>query len=193
MKRTLRGACCACTEEACGLSFGEVGMLRLDEDVFDFPMTASEVRSHLLLREDIYRLLRAYAREIAAVAKNDAPDVVRLLDLDALWNADGALFDPSDRRYLGCVLDATDALLQQDVIFEARLSSSKKGRAPILYPPLLALRRIGERRGRVMLSREANTPEPSDITLRDAAAMLRACGIGCVYTWENKEWKSVPL
>ena len=190
MRGNLREYCYNCADPNADFTVGEVHTVHFDGQPLAFPKTATEVREHLLLSEDVYRFMRDYAREVARIAEQEDFDVFRLLDLDVLWNRDGSLFDRSDRRYLSSVVNAADALLQKDLILEVRLSNAQKGSAPILYPPLIALRRIGEKRGRVMLS--SNEP-CSERMLKDAVAMLRACGIGCVYVRSGGEWKCIPI
>lgn len=175
-------------------SIGEIEKICFDDKVISFPKTEEEVRACIPWKQDIYRFLRACMEMMARLVDGDvAPEVIRLLDLDLLWNANGAWFDANDRRYLGYVLKATDALLQKDVVFEVRVLKHQKGRSPILYPPLLALRRIGERRGRVMLASEATAPDQLGASYGEAIALLRACGIGCVYYREKNGWKSKAI
>lgn len=175
-------------------SIGNIDAVCFDGKVIPFPKTSEEVRASLPLKEDIYRFLRACMEEMARLADGDnPPDAVRLYDLDMLWNTDGTLFDANDRRYLGAILDATDALLERDVVFEVCTVPYQKGRSPILYPPMFALRRIGERRGRVMLSSEATSPDLLGASYREAIALLRACGIGCVCYREENGWKSKTI
>ncbi len=164
------------------LIIGEVQTLKTEHGTaVPLPKNALELQSVLdEFDRDIYCFLRRYFSAVSDLQG----DAVRLLDAVSMW---GTLFDKNDHRYRKYALEAVDALLARNAVFEIRTQPRGCGE-PIAYPSVMLLRRIGERRGRVVLSSGAALPDHMCASFGEAILLLRACGIGGICEKKFDKW-----
>ena len=170
---------------ACELSIGAVQSLSVDGAIVELPQNTKALRDTLkFFGGDVYRFLQSYYRAASNLPAQLKCDVVRLFDATQIWSG---CFDEDDPRYRKYVLDATDHLIDSETLFEVRIrEEGSHGELPILYPSVLALRRIGERRGRVALTVKSDTLPI--LYLKNAMILLRSCGIGSVFAKKGDGW-----
>lgn len=142
---------------------------------------------------DVYRFAREYYRSVAQIVDKTGCDIVGHFDLVTKFNEGGAMLDEKDPRYLGPALEALDALLEKDVVFEVNTGAMSRGYRRLPYPSCILLRRIAEKRGMVTLSSDAHRKEHLLYAFKDALMLLKASGFGSVAVMTPDGWKDLPL
>ncbi len=175
------------------LFFGCVTTLSLGEERIPLADPAGLSR---LLREvyasDPYRLASAYFEAVATLPTRTHCDI--LSDLDPFFLLSRAFpgMDERDPRYLRPAVNAMEALLEEDVIFEVATDAPKTLRRPTRSSPAL-LGYLAKRGGRVALSSRAGTPGELCRGFREAVMLLRAAGFGSVEVLLAEGWRTVRL
>ncbi len=139
---------------------------------------------------DIYKLVRAYYERVAQVLDKTKCDIVGHFDLLEKLNKNERLFSSSDIRYRRAALEALDYLIERDAVFEINSGGIPRGYG-LIYPSGYLLRRIAEKRGRLVLNGDTHRKEFLMAGYADAVSMAHACGVGglCVLTpfgWETR-------
>ena len=91
------------------------------------------------------------------------------------------------------MLDALDALLAREVVFEINTGAIARGRRDVPYPMVYILRRIAERGGRVMINSDTHKKEHLMCAYERAAQLARSCGIGGFVVPTAHGWVTKPL
>ena len=141
---------------------------------------------------NIFRYLKCYYETVAELASVKEVDIVGHFDLVEKFNEGNQLFDPSDYRYRLPMLDALDALLEKDKIFEINTGAIARGYRNVPYPAAYILRRIAEKRGRVMINGDTHRKENLLVGYGEAVMLARSCGVGGLTVLQNREWLTLP-
>ena len=171
---------------------GAVHCLRMGDEYVFLDRSAKELRSVVkrYFGGDGYRLVSYYYQLVANLPTRTGCEIVGHFDLITKFNGDGSFFDEKDPRYLRAAMDALDALLERDVLFEINSSDCVAGLRKIPYPAPLFLHRIAERRGRVILSSDAHCAGDLMSGFLKSARIARASGLGSVWTLTETGWES---
>ncbi len=136
---------------------------------------------------------KAYFEAVARVESDTQCDIVGHFDLITKFNEQSAIFDVSDPRYMKAGLEALDALLEKDVIFEVNTGAMARGYRTTPYPAPIFLRRIAEKRGNVTLTADAHRKDCLTYGFDTALQILKASGIGSVLTMTKDGWKNIAI
>ena len=136
---------------------------------------------------------KAYFEAVARVEEDTQCDIVGHFDLLTKFNEHIPIFDMSDPRYIRAGLEALDALLEKDVIFEVNTGAMSRGYRTTPYPAPIFLRRIAEKRGNVVLSSDAHNKDRLTYGFDTALQILKASGIGSVLTMTKEGWKNIAI
>ena len=136
---------------------------------------------------------KAYFEAVARVEEDTQCDIVGHFDLLTKFNERTAIFDTTDPHYIKAGLEALDALLERDVIFEVNTGAMARGYRTTPYPAPIFLRRIAEKRGNVTLSSDAHNKDYLTYGFDKALQILKASGIGSVLTMTKDGWKSIAI
>ena len=136
---------------------------------------------------------KAYFEAVAKVEEDTQCDIVGHFDLITKFDERAAIFDASDPRYIKAGLEALDALLERDVIFEVNTGAISRGYRTSPYPAPIFLRRIAEKRGNVTLNSDAHNKNYLTYGFDVALQLLRASGIGSVLTMTKDGWKNIAI
>lgn len=136
---------------------------------------------------------KAYFEAVARVETDTQCDIVGHFDLLTKFNERAAIFDTSDPRYIKLGLEALDALLEKEVIFEVNTGAMSRGYRTTPYPAPIFLRRIAEKRGNVILSSDAHSKDRLTYGFDVALQILKASGIGSVLTMTREGWKNIAI
>ena len=142
---------------------------------------------------DVLRYAKAYYENAARVAQTTNCDIVGHFDLLTKFNEQAAVIDEGDPRYVAYALEALDALLERDVIFEVNTGAISRGYRKTPYPSPFLLRRIAQKGGRVVLNADAHAKEHLLYAFDKATELLRVCGFGSVMMMTPFGWKSRAL
>ena len=136
---------------------------------------------------------KAYFEAVARVEEVTQCDIVGHFDLLTKFDERAAIFDTSDPRYIKAGLEALDALLEKDVIFEVNTGAMSRGYRTTPYPAPIFLRRIAEKRGNVVLSSDAHNKSHLTYGFDAALQIIKASGIGSVLTMTKDGWKNITI
>ena len=125
---------------------------------------------------DVLAYAADYYRLEAQVAKRTGCEIVGHFDLFAKFNEGGRFFDESDRRYRSAALEALDALMERDVIFEINTGAMSRGYRTVPYPAPFLLRRIRERGGRITVTSDSHSADTILYGYAEAFTLARSCG-----------------
>ncbi len=142
---------------------------------------------------NVYHFAREYYETLAQVATKTKCDIVGHFDLLEKFNEGGRLFDSTDYRYRRPAIDALDELLKKDLIFEINTGAIGRGYRKLPYPSSYFLRRIAEKRGRVMINSDAHAKEQLLCAFGDAVQLAHSCGVGGLTVPTAHGWEVRPL
>lgn len=142
---------------------------------------------------DYYRYTSAYYESVAKLSERTKCDIIGHFDLIEKLNEGDRMFATDDYRYRRPMLDALDELLRRDVIFEINTGAMARGYRSVPYPSPYVLRRIAEKRGRVILNSDSHSKETLTYAFEDAVRYARSCGIGGFTVPAKDGWDIVPL
>ncbi len=143
--------------------------------------------------QDPLMYARAYFEAVARVETDTQCDIVGHFDLLTKFDERAAIFDTSDPRYVKAGLEALDALLEKDVIFEVNTGAMSRGYRTTPYPAPIFLRRIAEKRGNVTLSADAHHKDCLTYGFDTALQIIKASGIGSILTMTGNGWKNIAI
>ena len=142
---------------------------------------------------DIYRFLKVYFEMEAQVVEKTGCQIIGHFDLVSKFNEKEPLFDPVDPRYLKPAMEALDALLQKDVVFEINTGAIARGYRRTPYPAPVFLRRIVEKGGRITFNSDSHQKETLLFAMEDAVQYAKAAGVGCLEMMTESGWKVCPI
>ena len=174
---------------------GSVHYLCREGEYLPIDLSADRIRqdTERFFGGDIYRYLRAYCERMAEVVQRTHCDIVGHFDLVEKFNEGGALFDSNDPRYRIPLLDALDVALRRDAIIEINTGAMARGYRREPYPMAYLLRRIAEKRGRVMLNSDCHRKENLMFGYESAAQLAHSCGVGGLTVPGANGFETVPL
>ena len=142
---------------------------------------------------DFYRFASAYFEEIAGSVEKTNCQIIGHFGLVEKFNEGDALFSTEDYRYRRAMVDALDTLLKKDVVFEINTGAMSRGHRTIPYPSPYALRRIAEKRGRIVLNADAHRKENLTYAFEEAVQYAHSCGVGGLVVLGENGWESLAL
>ena len=151
----------------------------------------ADVRDHF--GGNVYRWTARYYETLALTAERTNCNILGHFDLVEKFNANGELFDPALPAYRLPVLDAMEALVKADVIFEINTSPLYRGSAADPYPAPDILRWIAAHGGKTIISADAHKKENILAEFEKAALYAKACGVGGFTVPRDGEWVKVPI
>lgn len=142
---------------------------------------------------DFYLFAKDYYALVAQLYQRTSCDIVGHFDLVTKFNEGNALFDENDPRYLKCAMEALDALMEKDVIFEINTGAISRGYRRTPYPAPIFLQRIAEKRGRVTFSSDCHRKEWLLTGHREALQYAKAAGLGSIAVRTHQGFEEFPL
>ncbi|MBQ8090144.1 MAG: hypothetical protein IJ233_05335, partial [Pyramidobacter sp.] len=126
---------------------------------------------------DFYALIERYYEEEATVIDRTHADLIGHFDLITKFNEGSALFDEECPRYRDAAFAALDALLETGRPFEVNTGAISRGYRSRPYPALPLLKRIAEKKGRVVLSSDSHRAATLCAHFAEAAALCESAGL----------------
>ena len=138
-------------------------------------------------------LALAYFDRAGQVAERTGCQIAGHFDLVTKLNRDGRFFDEEDPRYIRAALEALEAVLARDVIFEINTGAVARGYRPLPYPAPFLLRAIRERGGRVCISSDCHSPAALLFAFPQAARLAMECGFRETWVLTDAGFQAVGL
>jgi histidinol-phosphatase (PHP family) len=142
---------------------------------------------------DYAAYVQTYYRRVAEVAEKTGCSIIGHLDLVTKFNEGGRFFDPDDHRCLSPALEAAEALLSRDVIFEVNTGAMSRGYRTQPYPAPTLLRFLREHGGRVCITSDCHNAAHLLYAFDQAAEFVSQCGFSEVWKLTNVGFVSEPV
>lgn len=121
---------------------------------------------------DFNAMARRYYEELTTHILNSKADIVGHFDVIAKFS----LFDETDPAYQKIALEAMDAILETDAIFEVNTGAMSRGYRKVPYPVDYLLRHILEKNGRITWGADCHATQNTDFAFSQTLQMLRSLG-----------------
>lgn len=125
---------------------------------------------------DCLSFAETYYRRSAEAVGTGGARIVGHFDLITMNNEGGQRFDEGDRRYRRAALEALEAVMERDVIFEINTGAMSRGYRSTPYPSLFLLRAIRERGGRICIASDSHSTATITHAFPRAAELAESCG-----------------
>lgn len=141
---------------------------------------------------DAILLCKEYYRTVADVVNKTNCDIIGHFDIVTKFNQKHPLFDENDEVYRNIALEATDALLESERIFEVNTGAMPKWRDRP-YPSDFIIRHIVEKNGRLMITSDAHNMELLTHRFEDTVEYLKFLGVREIWCYRNGKYRSISL
>lgn len=121
---------------------------------------------------DFNAMAKRYYEELTTHILATHADIVGHFDVIAKFS----LFDESDPIYQRTALEAMDAILETDAIFEVNTGAMARGYRKIPYPVDFLLRHILEKKGRITWGADCHATQNTDYAFCETLQLLRSLG-----------------
>lgn len=121
-------------------------------------------------------LYQAYYEQYSSFILNFKPDIAGHFDLITKFNGANQFFDEKSALYLQSALDALDSVLSKDVVVEVNTGGMNRGYRNMPYPADFLLKRILEKKGRVIITSDAHSVEQLVLNTNSAEKLLKQIG-----------------
>ena len=157
----------------------------------------SESAFHALVEEhfggDVLALAREYYRLEAQVVQRTGCQIVGHFDLLTKFNEGDRLFDTACSAYRRLALEALEAVLEQDVLFEVNTGAMSRGCRKTPYPAPFLLQAICSKGGRIVLTGDSHSPSSIVFGYGQALEVIRACGFSSAWYLTQDGFREGPL
>lgn len=155
--------------------------------------SAEELRTYADQHGGFLPLVRQYYETVAQIVSVTDCDIIAHLDLITKFNETHHLFSPEDPAFHRAALEAVDALLAYDRLFEINTGAISRGFRTTPYPAPFLLRHICQHGGRILLSSDAHDASTLLFQFEESAQLARACGFSSVWTLTPRGFEEIPL
>ncbi len=127
---------------------------------------------------DDLKFAREYYSLVADVVDKTNCDIIAHFDLITKFSEKQPMFDTASDKYKSIALEAVDALIEKDKIFEINTGAMARGWRTYPYPDDFILKRLAEKGARVMLNSDSHSAENIGFSFAEAGEYAKSCGIG---------------
>ena len=142
---------------------------------------------------NVMALVKDYYELVANVANETECDIVGHFDLLTKYNEKERFLDIGSAEYKKYALEALDALLEKDVIFEINTGAISRGWRTRPYPEDFILRRLAEKKGKVMINSDSHNKDTIFYFFDEAVAYAKSCGIKELCVFEKGKMTQVKI
>lgn len=125
---------------------------------------------------DALKMVRVFYGTIVEFARTWPMDIVGHFDLIEKFNAGGRLFDTQNPAYQNIALEALDALIALNKVFEVNTGAIARGFRELPYPMPFLLRRLLEKRAPILVSSDAHDAAKLTASFPETGRMLYDMG-----------------
>ena len=142
---------------------------------------------------DASALAGAYYASVRALAALPFVDIVGHFDLITKFDEKHGFFDETAPRYRNAAMDALEALVRADKLFEVNTGAISRGWRTTPYPSVFLLRELKSRGARVLVSSDAHSTDGIAVAFSETEAMLRDLGFRERWELTDRGFAPVPL
>ena len=174
---------------------GSVHQIKKDGMQFAIDLEPEELSHGIntLFGGDVLAFAAYYYALVANVVCKTNCDIVGHIDLLTKYNEYSPYLDESDPRYLSFAYEALDAVLEQDALIEINTGAISRGWKKSPYPSPFLLKRIAQKKGRVILNSDAHHADALLCGFEGAIELARFCGIRELWCIKNGQFSPVAI
>ncbi|MBE6576756.1 MAG: histidinol-phosphatase HisJ family protein [Ruminococcaceae bacterium] len=140
----------------------------------------------LALIEDYYSL-------VSDVVNKTNCDIIGHVDLITKFNEKYPFIDVTSRAYRNVSLEAVDALIEKDKIFEINTGAISRGWRKKPYPDDFILKRLAEKNANIMINSDCHSTDSILCFFDEAVEYAKVCGVRELCVYENKKIKKILI
>ena len=173
---------------------GSVHYLPRDDGTFlSVDSEAKDLIAHADTHGGFLPLVQQYYETVAQIVSATDCDIIAHFDLITKFNEPHPLFSPEEPAFRRAALDAVDALLPYDRIFEINTGAISRGYRTTPYPAPFLLRHVAQHGGRILLSSDAHDTSALLFQFEQSAQLARNCGFSTVWILTKDGFVEIPL
>ena len=173
---------------------GSVHYIPRDDGTFlSVDSKAEYLTTHANVLGGFLPLVQQYYESVAQIVSVTDCDIIAHFDLVTKFNEPHPLFSPEEPAFRRAALDAVDALLPYDRLFEINTGAISRGYRVTPYPAPFLLKHIAQRGGRILLSSDAHDISGLLFQFDQSAQLARSCGFSTVWTLTTSGFVEIPL
>ena len=142
---------------------------------------------------DVTSFCREYYSTVADIVNKTNCDIIGHFDLISKFNEKYPLFDEEDIVYRDMSLEAADALLESDRLFEVNTGAMFKALRSCPYPAPFIVKHIANKKGRFIITSDAHDVRALTYGFSDTAEYLKSLGVRETWVFRNGELQAVSL
>lgn len=131
------------------------------------------------------KMYEAYYQQFAEFLSEANIDIAGHFDLVTKYNEKYAFFDAESVRYKKAALTALDVALDKGIVIEVNTGAITRGYRTLPYPAFFLLRRILDRKGKVIITTDAHNSSAISAYTDEAELLLKE--VGFLSVWEMSE------
>lgn len=139
---------------------------------------------------DAIALAKDYFSLVADVYQKTSCQIIGHFDLLTKFNEKQTLFDESDSSYRKAALEAVDALLEEDVLFEINTGAMSRGWRTSPYPAPFILRYLADKKARLIVTGDSHSTEALFFGYEDAYRYAESCGVKELFSYYNGNFQA---
>lgn len=177
----------------CDYVIGSVHYLREGENYYSIDTSRSDFINtvNTVYGGDFYAAAERYFASVAQLSQQIAPDIYGHFDLITRYNAGGALFDETSKRYMSAACDAVESLPRGAVV-EINLGRLFKGEGGA-YPSDWLIGELAAHGCKFMLSSDAHCTAALGFDFDNQCEKLKKLGIKSLVRYKGARLVEVQL
>lgn len=129
---------------------------------------------------DYVKMCKEYYKQLADFICRVKPDIVGHFDLVTKYNEKFNYFDTESKEYRNSALTALELVLETEAVVEVNTGAIIRGHRTLPYPADFLLKRILERKGKVIITTDAHSDTALTAYADDAKELLKSIGFKTV-------------
>ncbi len=163
----------------------------------DYSVDAESYETARCLKEafggDAEAAAEVYFSKYADLAKCKEVDIVGHFDLLTKFDEKEHFYDAESPRFIAAAVEAMDALIAKDKIFEINTGAIARGYRTTPYPSLTLLRELFKRGGRITLSSDSHSVDTVAFKLNESAQLAFDCGFREYWQFDGSAFTPKPI
>ena len=174
---------------------GSVHAVKKDGVRIDVDLTPEALFGYVnkLYDGNILALVEDYYALVADVVEATRCDIIGHVDLITKFNEKNPFIDTYSKEYRTLALDAVDALICKDKIFEINTGAISRGWRNSPYPENFILKRLAEKNARIMLNSDCHDKDAILCGFDAALEYAKECGVRELCVFKNGKIDNIAI
>lgn len=180
---------------ACDYTIGSVHYVKKSGEYIPVDATPDILKSAVerLYGGDFMAYAKDYFCLVSQVVEKTDCDIVGHFDLLIKFNEKHPYFDESNASYQKMALEALDSVMEKDVFIEINTGAISRGWRTMPYPAPFILKRIVEKKGKLVLNSDSHSAEHLLFSFEDAVALARSCGARELWVYRDQMFQPISI